>query len=189
VRCAARPLRVLVGPDNGLLARAIERFGGATEAVEISDSPERLRPVSRTFHGRDVFAPVAAALAAGARLRDIGEQTPISGLATLALPVAEFRGGGLAAHVVRTDGFGNLILDATLADVEVMAGGVGTRVEVTTGSSTHVARLALAFADVPRGELLLYEDANGALAIAANADSAARILRVGTGAELLVRSV
>ena len=57
--------RLLVGPDNGLLMAAAERFGGVVEAVEISRSPWRLEPVSATFHGRDVFAPVAARLAAG----------------------------------------------------------------------------------------------------------------------------
>src|SRR5689334_25253074 len=65
--------RVLVGPDNGLLVPAAERFGGVVEAVEISHSPWRLEPVSATFHGRDVFAPVAARLAGGAPLASAGE--------------------------------------------------------------------------------------------------------------------
>src|SRR4029079_12150635 len=57
--------RLLVGPDNGLLALATERCGGAVEVVEIGRSKWRLDPVSHTFHGRDIFAPVAAWLAAG----------------------------------------------------------------------------------------------------------------------------
>src|SRR5919112_1396073 len=57
--------RLLVGPDNGLLLPAAERFGGIAEVVEISASPWRLEPMSATFHGRDVFAPVAARLARG----------------------------------------------------------------------------------------------------------------------------
>src|ERR671915_1654673 len=67
--------RLLVGPDNGLLIPAAERFGGVAEAVEISSSPWRLEPVSATFHGRDVFAPVAARLACGAPLAEAG--TPL----------------------------------------------------------------------------------------------------------------
>ena len=55
--------RLLVGPDNGLLIPAAERFDGVSEAVEISASPWRLEPLSATFHGRDVFAPVVAHLA------------------------------------------------------------------------------------------------------------------------------
>src|SRR3954463_12578845 len=61
--------RFLIGPDNGLLSRALDRLGGALAAVELSHSPFRLEPVSATFHGRDLFAPVAAHLSLGARLR------------------------------------------------------------------------------------------------------------------------
>ena len=67
--------RLLVGPDNGLLILAADRFGGVAEAVEISASGWRLEPVSATFHGRDVFAPVAARLAAGEPLAEAG--TPL----------------------------------------------------------------------------------------------------------------
>ena len=65
--------RILVGPDNGLLALAARRFGGAIEAVDIGRSPLRLEPVSATFHGRDIFAPVAAHLAGGVALAAAGE--------------------------------------------------------------------------------------------------------------------
>ena len=64
--------RVLVGPDNGLLWPAVEHLGGAVEAVDVSLSEFRLEPISATFHGRDVFAPVAAHLALGASLPDAG---------------------------------------------------------------------------------------------------------------------
>ena len=67
---------VLVGPDNGLLMLAAERLAGVVEAVDIGRSPERLQPVSATFHGRDIFAPVAAALAAGAPLAGLGSRSP-----------------------------------------------------------------------------------------------------------------
>ena len=64
---------MLVGPDNGLLSLAWERCGGVELAVDITRSPHRLEPVSATFHGRDIFAPVAAHLAAGAELADAGD--------------------------------------------------------------------------------------------------------------------
>ena len=70
---AAEEDRLFVGPDNGLLSLALERFGGAAEAVDLADSPVRLEPVSATFHGRDLFAPVAAHLALGAALAELGE--------------------------------------------------------------------------------------------------------------------
>jgi S-adenosylmethionine hydrolase len=189
VRPAQAPRRVLVGPDNGLLALALERFGGALEAVEISDSKERLLPVSRTFHGRDIFAPVAAALAAGAELDDVGEPYPAAALAELDLPRAEYRGSALVAHVLRADHFGNLVLDAVLAEVEVLTGEAEAEVELSAGAVTHRARTAAAFGEVPPGELLLYEDSNGALAIAANGGSAAELLHAAAGAEIVVRAV
>ena len=65
--------RLLVGPDNGLLMLAAERLGGVVAAVDIGRSPERREPVSATFHGRDIFAPVAAALAAGEPLSSVGD--------------------------------------------------------------------------------------------------------------------
>jgi S-adenosylmethionine hydrolase len=187
VRPARAPQRLLVGPDNGLLALALERFGGALEAAEISASKERLEPLSRTFHGRDIFAPVAAALAAGAELEDVGDPFAPAALTELELPRAEYGGGGLVAHVLRADRFGNLVLDATPAEVEVMTGEGEAEVLLVTAAGGHRARTAGAFAEVPRGELLLYEDANGAVAIAVNGGSAAELLHAGAGGEILVR--
>src|SRR3954447_5219543 len=85
LRCAEED-RLLVGPDNGLLMLAAERFGGVVEAVEIGRSPHRLEPVSATFHGRDIFAPVAAHLAAGASLADAGDPMAPDDLVPLDVP-------------------------------------------------------------------------------------------------------
>src|SRR4051794_30978993 len=78
--------RVLVGPANGLLSLAWERAGGAVEAIDVSRSQHRLEPLSATFHGRDLFVPVGAHIAAGAELRDAGEPLAIDELDTLTLP-------------------------------------------------------------------------------------------------------
>ena len=112
LRCAEED-RLLVGPDNGLLGPAAERFGGCVEVVEISRSPWRLEPVSATFHGRDVFAPVAARLAAGEDLQDAGEPLEVDDLVSLDLPQPYVEDGALVAHVVGVDRFGNVLLDAT----------------------------------------------------------------------------
>src|SRR5271154_5019006 len=103
---------LLVGPDNGLLLPAAERLGGVAEAVDIGESPERLEPVSRTFHGRDIFAPVAAALAAGEPLSSLGDPLPVDQLRRIGLSSAQMGDGVLTVHVLRSDTFGNLILDA-----------------------------------------------------------------------------
>src|SRR4051794_8691878 len=86
--------RLLVGPDNGLLMAAAERFGGVVAAVEVSRSPWRLEPVSATFHGRDVFAPVAARLAAGEPLADAGDPLELDELVALRRTRARLEGDG-----------------------------------------------------------------------------------------------
>src|SRR5512133_147010 len=67
--------RFMVGPDNGLLSLAAMRFGGAVEAVDLVRSPYRLEPTAATFHGRDIFAPIAAQLALGRQLAEVGDPT------------------------------------------------------------------------------------------------------------------
>jgi hypothetical protein len=179
--------RLLVGPDNGLLMPAAERLGGVAEAADVSASPERLRPVSRTFHGRDVFAPVAAALAAGAALAAVGDPLPLHELRPLQLPSARVADGALAAHVLRADAFGNLVLDAGAAQLAALGARPGDTLSVTGAGSSHAARYAWTFADVPPGELLVYEDAQRTLAVAVNRGSAAELLGVAGDDELLVR--
>ena len=108
LRCA-EPERLLVGPDNGLLALAAARFGGVVEAVEIGRSPLRLEPVSASFHGRDVFAPVAAHLAAGTvELAAAGHALDPGELVGLALPRARRTDEGLLTHVLHADRYGIL---------------------------------------------------------------------------------
>jgi S-adenosyl-L-methionine hydrolase (adenosine-forming) len=186
LRTAAGPL--LVGPDNGLLIPAAESLGGVAEGVDLDESPERLQPVSRTFHGRDVFAPVAAALAAGARLADVGRPLEAGGLERLELPCARVAAGTLTAHVLLCDAFGNLSLDASPEQLSALPSRLGDRLVVRSGDGEHLATYALAFAEVPEEELLIYEDSHGSLALAVNRGSAAELLGAGRGAELLVRS-
>jgi S-adenosyl-L-methionine hydrolase (adenosine-forming) len=178
---------LLVGPDNGLLMPAVERLGGVVEAVDIGLSPERLQPVSRTFHGRDIFAPVAAALAAGEPLSAVGEPVPLAELRRLGLPSAIVGEGLLTVHVLRCDTFGNLILDA--ADEHLAALGVqfGDALVVRHGAAVHTARYAGTFAEVAPGELLIYEDSQRTVALAVNRGSAAELLGANPDDELLVR--
>jgi len=175
---------LLVGPDNGLLMPAAERLGGVNDAVALDASPERLQPVSSTFHGRDIFAPVAAALAAGAALADVGEPLGPSALVALELPVATAGPDGLAAHVVHRDRFGNLILDATAEQLHEQGIAPGAAVRVAAGAAVHAGRHGAAFADVPPGELVLYRDGLGMVALAVNGGSAHARLGLERGDEL-----
>ncbi len=176
----------LVGPDNGLLMAACEHLGGAVEAVDIGSSPERLEPVSHTFHGRDVFAPVAGALAAGAELRALGQEIAPAELAPLALLRAAVRDGALHARVLRVDTFGNVILDARAALLAEL--GAGAQLRVCVGAARHAALAAHAFADVAVGELMAYEDSSGLAALAVNLGSAAERLGARAGDELAIEA-
>lgn len=155
--------RWFVGPDNGLL-NMVARRGESVEWWDITFQPPRL---SASFHGRDIFAPVASILANGdgvpgvvvdARLRiraDWQEDLP---------------------QVVYVDGFGNLVTGlratAVSGDAVLVLGGRGMK-------------RALTFSDVPRGEAFWYENSSGLVEIAVNQGSAAGVLGAGVGAELL----
>jgi S-adenosyl-L-methionine hydrolase (adenosine-forming) len=185
---ATAPGQFLVGPDNGLLLAAAERLGGVARAVDIEHSPQRARVVSHTFHGRDLFAPVAAALAAGTALEQLGEPVAVAGLRTLELPRAALHNGELRAHVLLSDRFGNLVLDATVAQLAVLGARDGAPLLVMhRGAAVH-ARRARTYADVARGELLLYEDAQGRVALAVNCGSAQRLLGAQRDDELAVHT-
>ena len=179
--------RLLVGPDNGLLTPAAERFGGVAEAVDIGRSRERLEPVSRTFHGRDIFAPVAAALADGALLSDVGDPLAAESLLRQEPPSARVADGALRTHVLRCDGFGNLILDAREEQLVALGARPGDGLAVDHAGRVHSARYASTFADVPAGALLIYEDAQRMIALAVNRGSAAELLGARRDDELVVR--
>jgi S-adenosyl-L-methionine hydrolase (adenosine-forming) len=178
--------RLLVGPDNGLLLPAAERFGGVVEAVEISASPWRLEPVSATFHGRDVFAPVAARLAAGEPLGDAGPPLEAEELERVELTRARVENGALIARVVDVDTFGNLALDARLRDLKGTDIRLADAIAVRAGGRRSSGVFARTFADVRRGGLLLYEDAGGSLAVAVNGGDAGALLGARRGDELVV---
>jgi S-adenosyl-L-methionine hydrolase (adenosine-forming) len=187
VRVAADD-RVLVGPDNGLLAPAIERLGGAVEAADVSLSRFRLAPVSATFHGRDVFAPVAANLALGAALADAGEAVDAGGLARLELTSARIEPGPtILAHVARADRFGNLILDLGEGELPASGLGLGRRLAVDAGDDDEQALYARTFADAATDELVLLLDSSGSLALAVNRGSAAERLGLAAGDEVRLR--
>jgi S-adenosylmethionine hydrolase len=174
--------RILVGPDNGVLMPAAEHFGGVVEAVDVAHSPHRLEPVSATFHGRDVFAPVAAHLAAGAPLAAAGEPLDPDDLVQLRLPTPHVEPERVFAHVVSADTFGNVALDVTHDEGTGAGLRLGARVRVNGTPATY----ARTFEDVGPGELMLYEDAYRTLALAVNRGSALEFLDLGLDDEVLI---
>jgi S-adenosyl-L-methionine hydrolase (adenosine-forming) len=179
--------RLLVGPDNGLLAPAAESGGGVIEAVDIARSRFRLEPVSATFHGRDIFAPVAAHLAAGEPLAEAGDPLDPAELVALELTRAEHVDGALVAHVRYVDRFGNLQLDAGHDDLPESGLKLGRPATVqAAGGAEHTLLYVRTFADVGPQEPLLYEDAARRLSVAVSHGSAAEWLGAGVGDELRI---
>jgi S-adenosylmethionine hydrolase len=175
--------RLLVGPDNGLLSLAAQRFGGAVEAADVTRSVHRLPAVSATFHGRDLFAPVAAALANGASLEEAGEPLDADELKPLHMPLAQVEPDGLRAHAIGFDRFGNVTLDVEHEELTFAGLRLGRAAEVN-GRPVHYA---VTFADVPRGSLLLYQDAYRTLALAVNRGSAREELGLELDDEVIIR--
>src|SRR5947207_6432696 len=117
VGSARRPLalrdaegRFYVGPDNGLLLPAADRFGGVLEAHELANPRYALETVSRTFHGRDLFSPAAAHLALGVPLGDLGPPIALDALVRLELPKPEVGRSRIRATALSVDRFGNIAL-------------------------------------------------------------------------------
>ncbi|TVP77967.1 MAG: hypothetical protein EA352_02785 [Gemmatimonadales bacterium] len=168
--------RFLVGPDNGIFSRVLETCGSWT-AVELATG-EGLPlgpPASRTFHGRDLFAPAAAFLARGGHISRLG---PSMGDPVL-LPGTEPSLGPEVSEgrVMSADRFGNLI---TNLPGELLDGVEEVEVE---GTSVPVGRT---YADVEPGQPLALPNSDGLLEVAARDDSAARVLGAGPGAVVRV---
>jgi S-adenosylmethionine hydrolase len=173
--------QVLVGPDNGLLVWAAEALGGVGRVVTLQNPAYRLEPVSRTFHGRDVFAPAAAHVAAGLDPGELGPEVDPAGLVRLERPPARVDRERALASVVAVDHFGNLALDLRRKDLERAGVAVGDAVGVRTGGRAHRVVVAETFASVAAGELVLHEDSFGLLALAVNQGRAADRLGAGVG--------
>jgi S-adenosyl-L-methionine hydrolase (adenosine-forming) len=179
--------RLLVGPDNGLLWPAAESLGGPDGAWVIDAEGLGGRPEgTRTFDGRDVFAPAAALLAAGAHPDDLGAPMATEDLIRPELPMTTLEDGALQTTVLRADHFGNLLLTARAAELEQAAWVVGDDVCVEVGEQQVVARISTTFADVPVGSTLVLPDAFGRLQVAVRDGHAARLLDAGPGVTLRI---
>ena len=176
--------RLLVGPDNGLLIPAADRFGGVAEAIDITHSEFALEGAGGTFDGRDLFAPVAAKLAAGAEPADAGEAFDPAELRKLKLPMPSLEGEALRCHVLDIDGFGNVSTNAIPEDLP----GLGPNMTVQiAGAARGRVPYVIAFADVEPGFPLLFTDSSGSLALGVNLGSARDRFQLRPLDELLLR--
>jgi S-adenosylmethionine hydrolase len=185
---------LLVGPDNGVLLPAARALGGMVAARALENPGLWLETISHTFHGRDIFSPVAAHLAAGTSFDEVGPALDLAAVTDLKLPFATPRDGGLDTSVLLIDAFGNCRLAGEIGD---LASTFGTMtpgrqfVLVMPARGAHPAgrepvTWAATFGDVAFGAPLLFEDADYAgPALAVNQGSAAE--RLGLALDTPVR--
>ena len=174
--------RYYVGPDNGLLVPAAER-AGIVEAYELANPSYALSPVSPTFHGRDLFAPAAAHIAAGVSIGELGPPIAIDAIVHLETSDPVVKDKHISATVLGIDRFGNIALNLSSDDARLTP---GTRVELSARGLQYFAVAARTFADASRGGLLLYEDSYGNLAVAVSRGSASELLGVEEGDALQI---
>lgn len=164
---------LFVAPDNGVLGYILQEER-EVEAVSLTNPAYWREAVSKTFHGRDIFAPVAAHLARGVPLEDVGE--PLEELVGLDLPVPERQSGStIIGHVIHIDGFGNVVTNIPASMLQEDA-----RWKVVAGEK-QIIDLSSTYASARRGDPIALIGSHGFLEIAVREGSAARIAHLTVG--------
>jgi hypothetical protein len=172
-----------VGPDNGLFHYVISEQPVHT-AVILDQSDYHLSEVSSTFHGRDIFSPVAAHIASGATLSQVGSLIAPTELQRLGITPLQHEGNQIAAHIAHIDHFGNIITDIPLSLVPDLLERSGIQLILPAQHATVAARrstFASQYDPAIDKQPFIYGDSSGHVAIAIRNDNAARTLRVKRG--------
>ncbi len=180
---------VLVGPDNGLLIWAAEALGGMKRAHAVTNTAYQLPRVSRTFHGRDVFAPAAAHVAAGLDPAELGDELDPGSLERLPVSRSRVDDDHIHGEAVLVDHFGNIALNVTREELESVGVALGDRVEVRIAGQVYRMPFQEAFSSVPAGRLVLHEDSFRLLTVAVNQGRASERLNARTGDPVVVGRV
>jgi S-adenosylmethionine hydrolase len=187
---------ILIGPDNGLLVRGAERLG-TIEEVRVLENRELMLPfVSSSFHGRDVFAPMAAHLAIGTPFANVGPEIDPAALVRLAWPEPVVRAGELESVITHVLIFGNVTFAGAPADLERAIGPLepGRPIAIEFPGSDGRAAVheptiwAETFGRVPVGASLLMADSEGQLSLADNQGNAAERLGLAVDRPVRIRA-
>ena len=179
VRCADGS--VFVSPDNGVASRGWEVVGGAVEAYELGNRDLWALNPARSFRGRDVFAPVAAHLARGVPLDEVGPAVPVASLVQVETTVPSVHGDHVHGAIRMIDHFGNLALNVRRSDLEAAGIQLGDVLELRCGGRALEVPFTLAFGEVAPGRTVVCEDSFRAITVAVNGGRADRELRAGSG--------
>ena len=175
---------IFIGPDNGLLSWAVSAAGGAKNAYQLTNGELWLHPVAPTFHGRDIFTPVAAHLINGTDIASVGDEIDIADLVSLPAPTSRVQDGEAEGEVMSVDRFGNVQLSIAASEAGQMGIGLGASVIVRCGRRQLTLPYLETFASVAPGELVAFTDSAGLISLAVNAGDAAERLGLPPGAHV-----
>ena len=182
-----RPLLVtaenqyFVAPDNGVLSVIYEREENVV-VRNVTAAHYFLQPISKTFHGRDIFAPIAAWLSKGWQTASMGEE--ITDHKKFALPKPKATDGVVKGIVMRVDTFGNLVTNFRVEDLPESAL-INGEVKFQVGNQA-VSRMVPTFASGDAGEPVAYVGSAGYVEIAVNKGNASRTLSIGRGTAVVL---
>jgi S-adenosylmethionine hydrolase len=187
---------VLIGPDNGLLPAAADALGGITEVRAIENRDLMLPVISSSFHGRDIFSPVAAHLACGLDYAAVGPTVPIDSIVRLPVVKPTIGPGVLDSVIVHVLIYGNVTFAGTPADLESAIGPLTLGRPLVLEFPAHGGAAAVeertvwqqTFGRVPLGASLLYADSEGHLSLADNQGNAAERLGLALDRPVHIRS-
>jgi S-adenosylmethionine hydrolase len=177
---------LLVGPDNGLLSWAAIALGGADEAVVLTNDALWNHPVSATFHGRDIFMPVAAHLFAGTALAQAGTAVDLAKLVRLAPPTSRMHDGEAEGEVLSVDRFGNVQLSIPSAAVAALGIGFGGTLIIRCNRRELTAPYLETFGSAAAGELIVFCDSAGLVSLAVTGGNATERLSLPPGARVRI---
>jgi S-adenosyl-L-methionine hydrolase (adenosine-forming) len=175
---------LFVGPDNGLLSVAVAAAGGAARAVSLTNRALWRDTTAATFHGRDIFMPVAARLAAGMPLAEAGDPVEVTSLIALPRPQCRLTADGAQVEVVTVDRFGNVQFSLPGADAPRAGLIPGTTVTLSWDGGEVTVPFVTTFGEVQPGEPLCYRDSGDWVALAVTGGDAARRFGLRPGARM-----
>jgi S-adenosylmethionine hydrolase len=170
-----------------LLVPAAERLGGIDVVHELANAEYALDNVSRTFHGRDLFSPAAAHLAAGVAIEELGPPLAVDALAHLDIPKPDVGENRIRATVLYIDRFGNVQLNLTREHMQEADVQPGTVLEVELALDRYYAVAARTFGDARPGDVILYEDSYRNIALAISGGNAAELFAAAPGQDVRIR--
>ncbi|HUC60019.1 MAG TPA: SAM-dependent chlorinase/fluorinase [Streptosporangiaceae bacterium] len=177
---------ILIGPDNGLLSWAAEALGGTDAAYELTNEKFWHHPVSPTFHGRDIFTPVAAHLLSGRTLAETGTQIDATGLVALSSPTSRMLHGEAEGEVLSVDRFGNVQLSIPSAAAAELGIVFGSYLAIRCNRREIVLPYVVTFGSAAPGELIAFTDSAGLISLAVRGGSAAEKLSLPPGARVRI---